>query len=161
MLGAYFVDIDESSSSNITTLSLSCSVLPFSAGIVPFHDILVPFTLQSGVCSRLVQGLVQRLWKVDPETREKLNVLVKENESLNCFHLQPRNQVLRVCGKVKILLTFCGDVLACIHGFQNQSNVNHKEEIMSEITKSCRNLLSQAIMKWMQIPFGIPSISST
>ncbi|KAH0894385.1 hypothetical protein HID58_056814, partial [Brassica napus] len=122
MLGAYFVDIDESSSSNITTLSLSCSVLPFSAGIVPFHDILVPFTSQSGVCSRLVQGLIQRLWKVDPETREKLNVLVKENESLNCFHLQPRNHVLRVCGKVKILLTICGDVLACIHGFQNQSN---------------------------------------
>ncbi|KAG7546829.1 Armadillo-type fold [Arabidopsis suecica] len=162
MLATCFIDIDDSSSSIITTFSLSCSVLAFAAGIVlflpsfSFNEALVPFTSQSGLCSRLVQDLVQRLWKVDPEICKKLNILVKTNESLNCLHLQPRNQVLRVCGKAKMLLSICRDALSCIYGLQNQSVSMHKEEIMSEITKSCRNLLSQAIMKWMQIPFGIP-----
>ncbi|KAG7621149.1 hypothetical protein ISN44_As04g020700 [Arabidopsis suecica] len=162
MLATCFIDIDDSSSSIITTISLSCSVLAFAAGIVlflpgfSFQEALVPFTSQSGLCSRLVEDLVRRLWKVDPNVCEKLNILVKTNESLNCFHLQSRNQVLRVCGKVKMLLSICRDALSCTYGLQNQSMSMHKEEIMSEITKSCRHLLSQAIMKWMQIPFGIP-----
>ncbi|CAH8345934.1 unnamed protein product [Eruca vesicaria subsp. sativa] len=162
MLATCFIDIDCSSSSIITTLSLSCSVLAFATGVVlflpgfPFHESLPSFTSPSGVCSRLVQDLVQRLWKVDPKICEVLSILVKENESLGCSHLQPRNQVLRVCNKVNMLLAICRDALACIHGLQNYSNSIHKENIISEITKSCRNLLSQAIMKWMQIPFGIP-----
>ncbi|KAJ0239325.1 ARM repeat superfamily protein [Hirschfeldia incana] len=162
MLATCFVDLDDSSSSIITTLSLSCSVLAFAAGVVIFipsfssHENLVPFTSQSGVCSRLVQDLVQRLWKVDPKICEMLSMLVKENESLSCSHLQPRSQVVRVCSKVKMLLAICRDALACIHGLQNQSNSMHEEDIMSEMTKSCRNLVSQAVMKWMQIPFGIP-----
>lgn len=162
MLATCFIDIDDDSYSIIATLSLSCSVLAFAAGIVlflpgfSFHEALVPFTSQSGVCSRLVQDLVRRLWEVDPEICKKLNIVVKTNESLTCFHLQPRNQVLRVCGKVKMLLSICRDALSCIYGLQNRSNSMHDEEIVSEITKSCRNLLSHAIMKWMQIPFGIP-----
>lgn len=162
MLATCFIDIDDSSSNIITTLSLSCSVLAFAAGIVLFlpgfsyHEAMVPFSSESCLCSRLVQDLVRRLWKVDPEICEKFNKLVKANELLNCFHLQPRNQVLRVCGKVKMLLSICRDALSCIYGLQNQSISMHTEEIMSEITKSCRNLLSQAIMKWMQIPFGVP-----
>ncbi|XP_010439618.1 PREDICTED: uncharacterized protein LOC104723023 [Camelina sativa] len=162
MLAKCFIDIDDSSFSIITTSSLSCSVLAFAAGIalfIPdfsFHEAMVPFTSQSDLCSRLVQDLVQRLGKVDPEICEKLNILIRANKSVNCLHLQPRNQVLRVCGKVKMLLSICRDVLASIHGLQNQSISMQKEEIMSEITQSCRTLLSQAIMKWMQIPFGIP-----
>lgn len=162
MLATCFIDIDDDSCSIIATLSLSCSVLAFAAGIVlflpdfSFHETLVPFTSQSGVCSRLVQDLVRRLWKVDPEICEKLNMLVKANETVNCFHLQPRNEVLRVSGRVKMLLSICRDALSCIYALQNRSNSTHEEEIISEITKSCRNLLSQAIMKWMQIPFGIP-----
>ncbi|KAL0834389.1 hypothetical protein Bca101_086278 [Brassica carinata] len=162
MLATCFVDIDYRSSSVIASLSLSCSVMAFAAGIVLFipgfssHETLVPFTSQSGVCSRLVQDLVQRLWKVDPKICELLSMLVKENESLSCSHLQPRNQVLKVCNKVKMLLSICRDVLACIHGLQNWPNSMQEEDIMSEISKSCRNLLSQAVMKWMQIPFGIP-----
>ncbi|CAH2078476.1 unnamed protein product [Thlaspi arvense] len=162
VLATCFIDIDHSSSSVIATLSLSCSVLAFATGIVlflpgfSFHDNFVPFTSQSGICSRLVQDLVQRLWKVDPEVCEKLSILVKANESRNCFHLEPRNQVLRVCSKVAMLLSICRDTLACIYGLQNRSNSMHEEDAMSEITKSCRNLLSQAIIKWMQIPFGIP-----
>ncbi|VVB12327.1 unnamed protein product [Arabis nemorensis] len=162
MLATCFIDIDDDSCSIIATLSLSCSVLAFAAGIVlflpgfSFHEALVPFTSQSGVCSRLVQDLVRRLWEVDPEICEKLNILVKTNESLTCFHLQPKNQVLRACGKVKRLLSICRDALSCIDGLQNRSNSMHDEEIVSEITQSCRNLLSHAIMKWMQIPFGIP-----
>ncbi|ESQ55358.1 hypothetical protein EUTSA_v10024260mg [Eutrema salsugineum] len=162
MLGMCFIDIDDSSSSVITNLSLSCSVLAFAAGIVlflpdfSFHETSVPFTSQTGVCSRLVQDLVGRLWKVDPESCEKLNILVKANELQNCFHLQSRNQVMRVCSKVKMLLSICRDVLAYTHGLQNQSNSLHEKDIMSEITKSYRNLLSQEVMKWMQIPFGIP-----
>lgn len=162
MLATCFIDIDDRSSSVIASLSLSCSVMAFAAGIVLFipgfssHETLTPFTSQSGLCSRLVQDLVQRLWKVDPETCEMLSMLVKENESLSCSHVQPRNQVLKVCNKVKMLLSVCRDVLACIHGLQNWSNSMQEENISSEITKSCRILLSQVIMKWMQIPFGIP-----
>ncbi|XP_033128978.1 uncharacterized protein LOC103857948 [Brassica rapa] len=166
MLETCFVDIDSSSSSIISTLSLSCSVLAFAAGVVifiprfSFHETLPPFTSQIGVCSRLVQDLVQRLWKVDPKICELLSMLVKENESQSCSHVQPRNQVLKVCNKVKMLLSVCRDVLACIHGLQNWSNSMQEEDIMSgimsEFNKSCRNLLSQAVMKWMQIPFGIP-----
>ncbi|KAL0727450.1 hypothetical protein Bca4012_023543 [Brassica carinata] len=162
MLATCFIDIEDSSSSIITTLSLSFSVLAFAVGIVifipgfPLQETLVPFTSQSGACSRLVQDLVQRLWRVDPKICEMLSILVKENESQSCSHLQPRNQVLKVCNKVKMLLSICRDALAGIHGLQNRSDTMHEEDIMSEITKSCRILLSQAIMKWMQIPFGIP-----
>ncbi|XP_010434323.1 PREDICTED: uncharacterized protein LOC104718302 isoform X2 [Camelina sativa] len=162
MLAKCFIDIDDSSFSIIATFSLSCSVLAFAAGIVlfipdfSFHEVMVPFTTQSDLCSRLVQDLVQRLGKVDSEICEKLNILIRANKPLNCLHLQPSNQVLRVCRKVKMLLSICRDALACIHGLQNQSISMQKEENMSEITQSCRTLLSQAIMKWMQIPFGIP-----
>ncbi|XP_056859068.1 uncharacterized protein LOC108822651 isoform X2 [Raphanus sativus] len=162
MLATCFVDIDDSSSSIITTLSLSCSVLAFAAGVVIFipsfssHENLVPFSTQSGVSSRLVQDLVQRLWKVDPAICEMLSLLGKENESQSCSHLQPRNQVLKVCNKVKMLLAICRDALACNQELQNCSNSMHEEDIMSEITKSFQKLLSQAVMKWMQIPFGIP-----
>ncbi|KAF8102940.1 hypothetical protein N665_0190s0057 [Sinapis alba] len=162
MLATCFIDIEDSSASIIAALSLSCSVLAFAAGIVLFipgfslQETLVPFSSQSGVCSRLGQDLVQRLWKVDPKICEMLSMLVKENELQSCSHLQPRNQVLRVCNKVKILVSICRDALACIHGLQNWSNTMHEEDTMSELTKNCRNLLSQAVMKWMQIPFGIP-----
>ncbi|EOA15930.1 hypothetical protein CARUB_v10004024mg [Capsella rubella] len=162
MLAKCYLDIDDNSFSIITTFSLSCSVLAFAAGIVlflsdfSFHEAMVPFTSQSDLCSRLVEDLVQRLGKVDPEICEKLNLLNKANKTLDCLHRQPRNQVLRVCVKVKMLLSICRDALACIYGLQNLSISMQKEEIMSGITESCRSLLSQAIMKWMQIPFGIP-----
>ncbi|CAN8274408.1 unnamed protein product [Cochlearia groenlandica] len=163
MLATCFIDIDDSSSTFISTLSLSCSVLAFAAGIALFlpgfscNEVLVPFTSRTDVCSKLVQDLVQRLWKVDPEICEKLNMVVKANDSLSCFNSQPENQVIvRACSKVKMLLSICRDALTCINGLQNRSSTLHEEDVISEITKSCRDLLSQSTMKWMQIPFGVP-----
>ncbi|XP_010529308.1 PREDICTED: uncharacterized protein LOC104806224 isoform X2 [Tarenaya hassleriana] len=158
-----FIDIDHGSSNIIAEVALSCSVLAFAVGFalfireLPLHETLAPCTSRSSLCSRLIQDLAGRLWQVDPEISKNLTLLVKVNEpSKNCFHLQPRNQTLRVCGKVKGLLSICRDVISGISSLREQVNAVHDKEIMSEITREHHHLLSEAVVKWICIPFGSP-----
>lgn len=166
LIAMSFIGMDSRSSKIISTLALSGSLLAFTSGFallisnLPAYEILTPCGLDSSkkyLQETLIQNLVGRLWPIDQETCSNLCLLLEVGgQPRDCFHLQPRNQILNIGADVKEILNVCNYAVSGIVGLQNEAKTAHNEEILSQVIRDGLQLLLNTISKWMYIPFRVP-----
>ncbi|KAJ6673293.1 C1ORF73 PROTEIN [Salix viminalis] len=72
------------------------------------------------------------------------------------FH-ESRSQRLNISGEERYILDVCNYVVAGIVALKEEANRKKNEEILSQVTKDGFQLLLNTIMKWMRIPFRVPT----
>ncbi|KDP23914.1 hypothetical protein JCGZ_27114 [Jatropha curcas] len=165
LIATSFVDMDSRSSKIISALALSCSLLAFATGFALFisnladHEILISSLdiSRNYLQVMLIQNLVGRLWLVDQEICSKLHMLLDlSGFTKDCFHLQPRNQILNSGGEVRDILNICNSAVSGIAGLQNKTKGAHNVGILSHISKDGFQLVLKTLTKWIDIPFRLP-----
>ncbi|GAY49051.1 hypothetical protein CUMW_116330 [Citrus unshiu] len=165
LIATSFIGIDSKSSNIIKAVALNCSLLAVSAGFafyipsLPAYQNLTCGLGSSQKCSHamLIQNLVGRLWNLDHEVTSNLGMLAEViGLSKNCFHLQPKNQILDSSCEVKNIVDVCNYAVSGIVCWQNEAKMVQDDKIRSEVITNGSQLLLNIILKLMNIPFRVP-----
>lgn len=168
LISASFVGMDGDSLKNIAALAIICSVLAFTSGFplsltsILAHGTSTSFdtenSQQNCSFSMLLPHVVGWLSQIDNETDEEISLLLGEfaGDPAKRLPLQFRNQLLSSGHETKNILVILKSAVSSIVCLRNEVKEIPKEKIASHVTNKGLHLLSDVVMKLINIPFQVP-----